>query len=179
MCAVVKAAKVGADRVFLVPLGGDLRAVRVLALPQAAARLLRRVSGVFRGSPSSAAGARLPALGLEPATPAPPPRLRLRPRWVLTFPGERGLPSHSLSTSRTRMWTSIVRKAVSGTVDRLQKEGEERVRLKEKGGGGGSGGGGGKPETSGLVSGYPNLDSSSPAALGQEAQQVHLFTLSL
>lgn len=72
------------------------------------------------------------------------------------------------------MWTSIVRKAVSGTVDRLQKEGEERVRLKEKGGGGG------KPETSRLVSGYPNLDSSSPAAaLGQEAQQVHLFTLSL
>lgn len=71
------------------------------------------------------------------------------------------------------MWTSIVRKAVSGTVDRLQKEGAERVRLKEKGGGGG------KPETSRLVSGYPNLDSSSPAALGQEAQQVHLFTLSL
>lgn len=73
MCAVVKAAKVGADRVFLVPLGGDLRAVRVLALPQAAARLLRRVSGFF-----GAARAQPPArvclhLALNP-------RLRRRPR---------------------------------------------------------------------------------------------------
>lgn len=147
--------------------------------PRLPARRLRRVSGVFRSSPSPAAGARLPALGLEPATLAPPPRPRLRARWVLTFPGERGLPSHSVSTSCRRMWTSIVRKAVSGTAGRLQEEGEERVRLKEKGGGGGNGGGGGKPKTSRLVSGCPNLDSSSPAALGQEAQQVHLFTLSL
>ena len=64
--------------------------------PRLPARRLRRVSGVFRSSPSPAAGARLPALGLEPATLAPPPRPRLRARWVLTFPGERGLPSHSL-----------------------------------------------------------------------------------
>ena len=139
MCAVVKAARVGADRVFLVPLGADLRTVRVPALPQAAARRLRRVSGVFRSSPSPAAGARLPALGLEPAAPAPPPRPRLRPRWVLTFPGERGLPSQSVSTSCTRMWTSIVRKAVSATAGRIQKEGAERVRLKEKGRGRGRG----------------------------------------
>lgn len=87
MCAVVKAARVGADRVFLVPLGGDLRAVRVPALPQAAARRLQRVSGVFRSSPSPAAGARLPALGLEPAAPAPPPRPRLRPRGYSLFRG--------------------------------------------------------------------------------------------
>lgn len=101
-------------------------------------RLPPGCSGGFLASSSSpgpAAGARLPALGLEPATPAPPPRPSAPPAVGTHFPGERGLPSHPVSTSRTRMWTSIVRKAVSGTVDRLQKEGAERVRLKEKGAG--------------------------------------------
>lgn len=63
-------------------------------------------------------------------------------------------------------------KAVSGTAGKIQKEGEERVRPKWKGAGGR------EAQPNRGVSRDLSLGSPSPEALGEEAQQVHLFTLS-